>query len=75
MFKGKSPFDAGYEKEDRKQEYGVKAWSKSKKTTKNQKRDVRRWQNQSKRNVEIEQQDVLVMLTYMLDKNKRYVHR
>ena len=54
MFKGKSSFDAGYEKEDWEQEYGVKAWSKSKKTTKNQKRDVRRWQNQSKRNMEID---------------------
>ena len=41
MFKGKSPFDAGYEKENWKQGYGVKDGSKSKKTIKNQKRDVR----------------------------------
>ena len=41
MFTGESPFNFGNEKEDWKQEYGVKDRSKSKETTKNQKRDVR----------------------------------
>ncbi len=35
MFTGKSPFNAGYEKEDRKQEYGIKDGSKSKKAIEN----------------------------------------
>ena len=43
MFKGESPFNVGVEKEDWKQEYGVTDRSKGKKTTKNKKRDVRRW--------------------------------
>lgn len=41
MFTGESPFNTGYEKEDWKQEYGVKDRSKGKETTKDKKRDVR----------------------------------
>ncbi|BBO17485.1 hypothetical protein BPIT_17770 [Candidatus Brocadia pituitae] len=45
MFAGEGPFNAGYEKEDEKQEPSVKGRSKSEKTTKNQKRDVHRRKN------------------------------
>ena len=43
MFTGEGSFNAGYEKEDEKQEPGVTDGSKGKKTTKNQKGDVRGW--------------------------------
>lgn len=40
MFTGKGSFNAGYEKEDRKQEYGIKDWIKGKKIIKNKKRNA-----------------------------------